>query len=255
LYLEDIHESVTMNTPLKEPTPYSEKSQAEDSLRDFGVAVRDLIDAVPIAIAILDEQTSIVVANKAWTAPAAAMPPFTAACGVGENVLSRCDATLGADAEEARLIATGIRSLLESGSADYAHEYPCHTPDEQRWFIDRIFRITSPGSGRFILVHENITARKRIEAEKDAYLSQLRLLSDSLQKAREDERTWIAHEIHDEFGQSLTGLAIDLSLLKKKIGAGRKSVDSEMRFDGGARPDADPKRAKNFKRIASGAPR
>ena len=34
---------------------------------------------------------------------------------------------------------------------------------------------------------------------------------------REDERRKIAHEIHDELGQQLTGLKMDIAWLKKKL--------------------------------------
>lgn len=45
---------------------------------------------------------------------------------------------------------------------------------------------------------------------------QLRSLSEYLQRAREEERTFIAREIHDELGQILTGIKLDLSWLKSK---------------------------------------
>jgi signal transduction histidine kinase len=53
---------------------------------------------------------------------------------------------------------------------------------------------------------------------------QLRNLSVYLQNARENERTMIAREIHDELGQSLTALKIDLSLLVKRLPANQKPV-------------------------------
>ncbi|MEZ4798558.1 MAG: histidine kinase [Flavobacteriales bacterium] len=46
---------------------------------------------------------------------------------------------------------------------------------------------------------------------------QLRNLSVYLQKVREDERTHIAREIHDELGQILTGIKLDLSWLQSKV--------------------------------------
>ena len=46
---------------------------------------------------------------------------------------------------------------------------------------------------------------------------QLRDLASYLQDVREQERTRIAREIHDDFGQSLTILKMDLSWLKKHI--------------------------------------
>lgn len=47
--------------------------------------------------------------------------------------------------------------------------------------------------------------------------NQLRKLSEHLEKIREEERTFIAREIHDELGQQLTGLKMDISWLLKKV--------------------------------------
>ena len=46
---------------------------------------------------------------------------------------------------------------------------------------------------------------------------QLRNLAAHLQTVREEERTWIAREIHDELGQALTALKMDLSVMGKKL--------------------------------------
>ena len=46
---------------------------------------------------------------------------------------------------------------------------------------------------------------------------QLRQLSAHLQTAREEERKYIAREMHDELGQMITGLRMDMIWLKKKI--------------------------------------
>jgi PAS domain S-box-containing protein len=56
------------------------------------------------------------------------------------------------------------------------------------------------------------------EAERAAR-EQLRNLASYLQTAREEERTYIAREIHDEFGQVLTALKMDLSWLSKRLPA------------------------------------
>jgi PAS domain S-box-containing protein len=54
------------------------------------------------------------------------------------------------------------------------------------------------------------------EAERSTR-RQLRNLASYLQTAREKERTTIAREIHDEFGQSLTALKLDLAWLAKRL--------------------------------------
>jgi PAS domain S-box-containing protein len=63
----------------------------------------------------------------------------------------------------------------------------------------------------------DITDRKRAEDQlKDSH-ERLRALAGHLQVAREEERTRVAREIHDELGQSMTGLKMDLSWLRKKL--------------------------------------
>jgi PAS domain S-box-containing protein len=64
---------------------------------------------------------------------------------------------------------------------------------------------------------ENITERKRAEAELRQTAEQLRALSLHLQSVREEERTRIARELHDELGQMLTGLKMNLSWLSGRL--------------------------------------
>jgi PAS domain S-box-containing protein len=73
--------------------------------------------------------------------------------------------------------------------------------------------------------HEEL---ERLVKERTAELTilsiQLRNLSTYLQEAREKERTLIAREIHDELGQSLTALKMDLSLLTRRLPKGENKV-------------------------------
>ncbi|MHC9543112.1 MAG: PAS domain S-box protein [Vulcanimicrobiota bacterium] len=63
----------------------------------------------------------------------------------------------------------------------------------------------------------DITARKMAEDNLRKSREELRLLSSHLQKVREEERTSMAREIHDELGQVLTSLKLDLSWLLGRI--------------------------------------
>ena len=63
----------------------------------------------------------------------------------------------------------------------------------------------------------DITERKKVEQELINSHLQLRELASHLQKIREEERKYIAREIHDELGQLVTGLKMDISLTKKKL--------------------------------------
>ncbi len=71
---------------------------------------------------------------------------------------------------------------------------------------------------------QDITERKRIEQALRASREQLRELSAYLEAVREEERKRIAMEIHDELGQLLTALKMDVSLLKMRLAADLDAV-------------------------------
>jgi two-component system sensor histidine kinase UhpB len=71
---------------------------------------------------------------------------------------------------------------------------------------------------------EDITERKKAEEELRRSREQLRNLSAHLQSAREKERMYMAREIHDELGQMLTALKMDLCWLNAKIPGDQKTL-------------------------------
>jgi two-component system, NarL family, sensor histidine kinase UhpB len=78
-------------------------------------------------------------------------------------------------------------------------------------FYDAAGRIT----GHFG-VQRDVTDRTLAAQELEASRAELRALAARLQAIREEERTRIAREIHDELGQALTGLKLDLAWLGTK---------------------------------------
>lgn len=62
---------------------------------------------------------------------------------------------------------------------------------------------------------ERIKAREELEVSRE----QLRALAAHLQSVREEERKHIAREIHDEFGQALTGFKMDLAWMRNRMQA------------------------------------
>ncbi len=76
------------------------------------------------------------------------------------------------------------------------------------------------------IVFERTKALRKSESE-------LRNLSSHLQNIREEERTAIAREIHDELGQSLTALKMDVTWLKKRMtGSGDMLIEKAVSIIG-----------------------
>jgi PAS domain S-box-containing protein len=70
---------------------------------------------------------------------------------------------------------------------------------------------------RFLAFVRDISERKRVEKELLQSREDLRRLSNYIEQVREQERLHISREIHDELGQHLTVLKMDVSRLAKKI--------------------------------------
>jgi signal transduction histidine kinase len=78
---------------------------------------------------------------------------------------------------------------------------------------------------RMIVTVTDITNRKLTEEALTLSQQELRELATRLQQAREDERTFIAREIHDELGQLLTGLKFDIKWLEKRLPTDSKETE------------------------------
>ncbi|HSA62837.1 MAG TPA: PAS domain S-box protein [Nitrospiraceae bacterium] len=76
----------------------------------------------------------------------------------------------------------------------------------------------------------DITESKRAEEELQRTLGQVRTLSRRLEVVREDERTRIARELHDELGMRMTCLKLDLTRLQSIMNdTSRHKVEEKIR--------------------------
>ncbi len=88
-----------------------------------------------------------------------------------------------------------------------------------RWVVLRQVRLDggSARSAKVFALAEDITEQKEAEAQSRRLEAQLRLLARRLDEAREEERRKLAIWIHDEIGQMLTALRLDLAWVLKRL--------------------------------------
>lgn len=105
-------------------------------------------------------------------------------------------------------------------SADDQVEYEFRPAGANRWLYV-LGRMERDESGRPAVVtgiQLDITARKQAEEALRASLEEIRSLSRRLELVRERERADLAREIHDEVGQMITALSLDLAWLRRRVG-------------------------------------
>jgi signal transduction histidine kinase len=111
----------------------------------------------------------------------------------------------------------------EAGAVDYIIK-PLN-PDVLRSKVSVFIELYNKNA---VLTRE-IAERKQAEAQLRDSEERLRALTARLQSVREEERTTISREIHDELGQALTGLKMDLTWLSERIKVDSKPVAAKLK--------------------------
>ena len=189
----------------------AERERAQKELRDAERFFQATIDSLSDHVLVLDEAGSVIHANKAWC-------DFSGHANAGFSYLQMCETDLRWLGNSGIEFACGIRSVIWgmplSFSLEYAYCIEQHAnPEESRWFQGKVSRFAGDGPLRVVVTHIDITKRKTMERALQQSQHQLRQLAEHLETAKEDERKRISRDIHDELGQNLLALRIDISML------------------------------------------
>lgn len=94
--------------------------------------------------------------------------------------------------------------------------------------------------------------KNRMASELKKSHEELRLLVNRHQISIEEERMNIARDLHDELGQVLTALKIDIAMLRKKLTSGKKMSDEAIQDEFAAITKTVDKIAMSAKQISAG---
>lgn len=129
----------------------------------------EVLDVLPAHLCVLGAGGEILWVNRAWREFAAENGGLPERTGIGSNYLQACrPAEEGQGAVEPEMlqretlcIFTGaLREVLLGRRARAEVEYPCHSPQEQRWFVVEACAMNGPGPARAVAAHHPITLRR-----------------------------------------------------------------------------------------------
>jgi PAS domain S-box-containing protein len=146
----------------------AESRQIERALgksESFNLAI---LNAIVPEIAVLDHTGVIVAVNTPWQKFALenGIEPGIPApkTDVGTNYLAICKANSDGSSDDALNAYNGIQAVLRGNLSEFNLEYPCHSPEQQRWFRMSATPLSTDDTG-VVISHTNITERKANEAQ------------------------------------------------------------------------------------------
>jgi PAS domain S-box-containing protein len=198
-------------------------SRLTQALSDAENRHRRTVDSMMDAVVAVDEAQKIIMFNPA----AERMFGLPAAKAIG-SPLDRLIPDSAREAHRRHLDAFSRSAVSSRGMAPLMNVMGLRADGSRFPIESAISQITIDGKPQLTAVLRDITERQRAEAELREANRQLHELSAALQEVRENERSRISRELHDELGQQLTGLNLEMSWLTARVRDGRGIAPGDM---------------------------
>jgi PAS domain S-box-containing protein len=219
----------------------SARRQAEWALEQGRLFTKDILDSVSSEIAVLNESGVILTTNEAWRRFAADNGGCLDSASsknvdIGANYLAALT-TLSPEPTDSVNIREGIESVINGKLPKFSCEYPCHSPEKQRWFVMTATPMHTGDRGA-VIVHADITARKEAENLLHDYafhdsltkLANRRLLQERL------KMTVASNKRNGTYGALLVIDLDNFKPLNDQYGCGKQQLPG-MRISGSAWDD------------------
>jgi len=141
-----------------------------------------LLNTLSTHVAIIEGTGDVIAVNEAWRDFAESNGAVLSKVTEGTNYLRVCESASGDQSECAAAFAEGIRSVLSGELEEFEMEYPCHSPDEPRWFVGRVLPFRNGSTPQAVVIHENITERKRMKQQLEHLAQEFGLRGIELSK-------------------------------------------------------------------------
>ena len=193
----------------------TQRKQAEEALSESEERFRSAFDSAPIGMALVAPTGRWLRVNQS----------LCHIVGFSENELLATDFQSITHPDDLKTDLGFVRQMLDGSISHYYVEKRfLHKQGQVVWILLSV-SLVRDGQGDplySIAQIQDITERIRAKEELQHSFEQIRALAARLQMIREEERTRVAREIHDELGQALTSIKIDLSSLVRQLSIGKE---------------------------------
>ncbi|HEY3306244.1 MAG TPA: PAS domain-containing sensor histidine kinase [Candidatus Binatia bacterium] len=168
--------------------------------------LQQIFDHVPVMLNFVDERGRIIMVNREWERT----------LGWTLEEIQKEQLDIFAECYPHPEYRQTVLQFLAESDGEW-HDFKPRVKDGR--IIDTTWAIVRLSDGTSIGIGKDVTDRKRAEKELRISRERLRSLAAYLQSVREEERTRIARELHDEIGQALTGikLALETSFRERAV--------------------------------------
>lgn len=194
----------------------AETARMQDALDATQARLAAIVDSAMDAIITVDASQHIVLFNRAAEQVFRCRREEVLGASLDRFLPARFRGAHGSHIEQ--FGRTGITSR-RMGDVTTLWALRAGTDDE--FPIEASISQATEGERRFYtVILRDITLRKQYEDELTRRQEELRALSAQVLEAREEEKTRIARELHDELGQSLTALKMDIGWIRERLPGG-----------------------------------
>ncbi len=139
----------------------SERKRAEQAIKENETFITSIFSSINYHIAVIDTNGNIIAVNKAWE-------DFSFQNGeslldrtcTGSNYVAVCQKAADEGDTIAAKALNGFRNVIEKQNPIFEMEYPCHSPDDERWYMLRIINFAD-NSPKVLMMHIDITEIKK----------------------------------------------------------------------------------------------
>jgi len=181
-----------------------EKDVHEFPEHDNKEIFRQIFDHVPVMINLTGKDRRIKLVNRAWERT----------IGWTLEEIRRESVDVFAECFPDPRYRRDVYDFIAAASGEWG-EFTPRVRDGR--VIDTTWCEFALSDGTVVGIGRDTTARKRTEVELLDSREQLRALAAHLEAVREEERARISRELHDDLGQALTGLRLELSWLNGRL--------------------------------------